>query len=207
MRARAAVIPSLGTTGILLAAALLMLALVSALVAFRAWPGGTGETVPSVPVTQEAGSRVDLKQVRTATAPRAVKRAAPVAARAAAPRATTAGLVKTTVVDASPTDVVKVPPGVRMTLPPAQTPTARPVAPPIETPQPPAPDAGGDPSLLPQEVVPPAGPGDVGNTVTELVQPGPGDGSSAAPQISVAPDDATIIGVTVGSTTISVGLG
>jgi hypothetical protein len=206
MRARAAVIPSLGTTGILLAAALLMLALVSALVAFRAWPGGTGESVPSVPVTQEAGSRVDLKQVRTATAPREVTRvAAPVRERAAAPRFSTAGLVKTTVVDASPTDVVKVPPGVRMTLPPAQSPTARPVAPPVEAPQPPV--AGDDPALLPAPAVPPAGPGEVGNTVTNLVQPSPGDGTTTAPPISVAPEDGTMIGVTLGSTTVAVGLG
>jgi hypothetical protein len=204
MRARAAVIPSLGTTGILLAAALLMLALVSALVAFRAWPGGTGEAVPSIPVQQQAGSRVDLKQVRTASPPRTVKRiAAPARTPAITPRVTTAGLVKTTTtVDTSPTDIVKVPPGVRMSLPPAQTPTARPTTAPVTSP--PAPVAGEDPSFVPEPALPPDA---VNDTVTGVVEPLPGDGAEGAPQLTVAPDEATLIGITLGSTTISVGLG
>ena len=109
MRARAAFIRSLGTTGILVAAALLMLAIVSALVAFRAWPGGTGESVAAVPVSRDAGSRVDLKQVRSVTPPRvAVRRlAAPLRdASAAAPRAAATGLVKVTQVNGAPTEVV-----------------------------------------------------------------------------------------------------
>src|SRR4051794_19579909 len=51
MRARAAYIRSIGTTSILVAAALLMLGVVGALVGFHGWPeGAVGETVPAVPL-------------------------------------------------------------------------------------------------------------------------------------------------------------
>ena len=51
MRARFAYISSLGTTAILVAAALLMLAVVGALVAFRGWPGSAnGAVVQPVPL-------------------------------------------------------------------------------------------------------------------------------------------------------------
>jgi hypothetical protein len=50
MRARAAYISSLGTTGILVSSALMMLTMVSALVAFRGWPdnspGGGVQAIP-----------------------------------------------------------------------------------------------------------------------------------------------------------------
>jgi hypothetical protein len=52
MRARVAYISSLGTTAILVAAALLMLAVVGAIVTFRGWPGAANaEGVQSVPLT------------------------------------------------------------------------------------------------------------------------------------------------------------
>jgi hypothetical protein len=52
MRARVAYISSLGTTAILVAAALLMLAVVGAIVAFRGWPGAANAAgVQSVPLT------------------------------------------------------------------------------------------------------------------------------------------------------------
>jgi hypothetical protein len=51
MRARAAYIRSLGTTSILVVAAILMLGVVGALVGFHGWPeGAVGDTVPSVPL-------------------------------------------------------------------------------------------------------------------------------------------------------------
>jgi hypothetical protein len=51
MRARAAYIHSLGTTGILIAASMLMLALTSAIVTFRGWPGNDSSTgVQSLPL-------------------------------------------------------------------------------------------------------------------------------------------------------------
>jgi hypothetical protein len=58
MRARAAYISSLGTGGILVASALLMLAMVSALVAFHAWPAGhtAGGSVSAVPLTPSAAT-------------------------------------------------------------------------------------------------------------------------------------------------------
>ena len=44
MRATKAYIASLGTTGVLLGASILMLAVVSAVVAFNRWPSGTVST-------------------------------------------------------------------------------------------------------------------------------------------------------------------
>src|SRR3954471_4392928 len=85
MRARAAYISSFGTSGIIVASALLMLATMSALVAFHAWPVGTttGGTVSAVPLDPgTASSR--LHQVRTAPAPTSgVKTAAAAAHRSA----------------------------------------------------------------------------------------------------------------------------
>src|SRR5207237_977628 len=57
MRARAAYISSLGTTGILVSSALFMLTMVSALVAFRGWPGVTpGGGVQAVPLQSSHSS-------------------------------------------------------------------------------------------------------------------------------------------------------
>jgi hypothetical protein len=93
MRARFAYISSLGTTAILVAAALLMLAVVSAIVAFRGWPGGSnhGGGVQSVPLAPGGASeRVALVR-RTSSAARGVERSA--GARTAG-AISTAGLVK-----------------------------------------------------------------------------------------------------------------
>jgi hypothetical protein len=98
MRARPAYISSLGTTAILVAAALLMLAVVSAIVAFRGWPGSaTGDGgVQSVPLAPRGGAERAALVRRTATPVRGVERSK---ARRAAPAtkhatASTAGLVK-----------------------------------------------------------------------------------------------------------------
>src|SRR3954451_17574217 len=97
MRARFDYISSLGTTAILVAAALLMLAVVSAIVAFRGWPGaatGSG-AVQSIPLAPHGGSeRVAL--VRRVPAAKGVERST---VRRAAPKArrftaSAAGLVK-----------------------------------------------------------------------------------------------------------------
>jgi hypothetical protein len=111
--------------------------------------------------------------------------------------------VKVTVVNASPTDVVKVPPGVRMTVPPAQTPTARPPSLPIDTGDRPPPVAGDDPALLPEPALPP-----VDDTLAGIADPLPGDGADGNPPVAVAPGDGdgSIINLTVGTTTIRVGL-
>jgi hypothetical protein len=92
MRARVAYISSLGTTAILVAAALLMLAVVGAIVTFRGWPGAANAAgVQSVPLPPS------LTQARTALIITPVKPArALIRARAAAARrfTSTAGLVK-----------------------------------------------------------------------------------------------------------------
>jgi hypothetical protein len=102
MRARAAYIRSLGTTSILVAAALLMLGVVGALVGFHGWPdGAVGETVPSVPLAPSP--QPVLNAVRdVSTAPTGVHKGS-----ASAHRASTAGLVK--VVPVSSPDAIGYP--------------------------------------------------------------------------------------------------
>jgi hypothetical protein len=95
MRARFAYISSLGTTAILVAAALLMRAVVSAIVAYRGWPGAaTGAGVQAVPLaTGDTAKRVALVRPHASVA-RGVERRA-VKSRAGARRSlSTAGLVK-----------------------------------------------------------------------------------------------------------------
>src|SRR4051794_19819638 len=112
MRARAAYISSFGTSGIIVASALLMLATMSALVAFHAWPAGTttGGTVSAVPLTP-GGSTSRLHQVRTAPAPASGVKAAAAAAHRLEARAhvRTTGVFKASAPSAARTGVVKVP--------------------------------------------------------------------------------------------------
>lgn len=131
MRARAAYITSFGTTGILVAAALLMLTLVSALVAFHAWPGSTpGESVAAVPLRTSPASAVQLADVR-----RVDRRVVRVHRPAASSRAPIArGVVKVPAAAASSpiaAGFVKTP----------QTPTVVPGRPPVGTPLPARPGA------------------------------------------------------------------
>jgi hypothetical protein len=96
MRARVAYISSLGTTAILVAAALLMLALVGALVAFRGWPGSAnGAGVQQVPLGSRPASvgAVFVQPVALRTS-RVVRAGSLVSAAAPRPRLSTAGLVK-----------------------------------------------------------------------------------------------------------------
>ena len=146
MQARAAYIRSIGTTGILVAAALLMLATVSALVAYEGWPGTAGgEPVTSVPVQTPREVRV----VRTVTkAPAAAKL---VSREVAA--TSTVGLVRdVTAYGPSTVGLVKVPPA---SAPAAPAPVAGPApspgvqAPPIAEPTPPSPPSVAVPELLP----------------------------------------------------------
>jgi hypothetical protein len=96
MRARVAYISSLGTTAILVAAALLMLAVVGAIVAFRGWPGAANaDGVQSVPLapsfTRASASVVSTRVHRAASVVRSTAR--PVASRRTG-RLSTVGLVK-----------------------------------------------------------------------------------------------------------------
>src|SRR4051812_46824138 len=100
MRARPAYISSLGTTAILVAAALMMLAVVSAIVAFRGWPGSaTGDGgVQSVPLAPRGGAeraalvRREAPPVRGVQRSKTQQRSARAVTKHASP--STAGLVK-----------------------------------------------------------------------------------------------------------------
>jgi hypothetical protein len=101
MRARTAYISSIGTTTILVGASLLMLALVSALVAFHGWPDRAGgRTVPSVGL--DATPQPVFRLVRVAQPTPYVRVLA--GGRALGSRAATVGLVKIVPVRA-PTDI------------------------------------------------------------------------------------------------------
>jgi hypothetical protein len=73
MRARIAYITSLGTTAILVAAALLMLAVVGAIVAFHGWPGSAaGKGVQALPLAP-SGPNAQVALVRRAKVVHATK--------------------------------------------------------------------------------------------------------------------------------------
>jgi hypothetical protein len=95
MRARVAYISSLGTTAILVAAALLMLALVNAIVAFRAWPESADAAgVQQVPLgSRPASVGTELVQP-VALRTRVVRAGSIVSVAVAKARVSTAGLVK-----------------------------------------------------------------------------------------------------------------
>src|SRR3954451_2803835 len=71
MRATKAYIASLGTTGVLLAASLLMLAVVSAVVAFDRWPDGQVSSRVQTLVLKErpASIRVSARAIAAASTP------------------------------------------------------------------------------------------------------------------------------------------
>src|SRR4051794_4235066 len=130
MRARIAYISSLGTTAILVAAALLMLAVVGALVAFRGWPGNAnGAVIQRVPLGPGSGAaRTVLVRPTAATTSKRVVRVESFATRAAArARLSTAGLVKQPASPAAPGIVMQ--PVAPPTMPPA-SPQTTPATPP-----------------------------------------------------------------------------
>jgi hypothetical protein len=152
MRARPAYISSLGTTAILVAAALLMLGVVGAIVAFRGWPGSaTGSAgVQSVPLAP-SGRAAQAALVRRVATAHGVERSKARAARrpaAAAKRAnlSTAGLVKG---EASGPRVV---PGIVME-PTASSPMQAQPSSPGRTPA--VPQASPTPSTAPERPLPP----------------------------------------------------
>src|SRR5919107_6423722 len=160
MRARVAYISSLGTTAILVAAALLMLALVGALVAFRGWPGSAnGATVQQVPLGPGTGAARTVL-VRPVADTKRVVRVKSFAARAAAQaRVSTAGLVKQPKPVVVPGVVMNpIPPATMHPVAPGTVPASQPPAtqpaiaapqkPPSPTPAP-APVGGGDSPLPP----------------------------------------------------------
>lgn len=154
MQARAAYIRSFGTTGILVAAALLMLTTVGALVAYDGWPERTvGEPVTSVPV--QTPRDVGAGRSLTATPPAAAKLVARAAASASA-ATPVPGLVRDVTAGgeaggASTVGLVKLPPQPAATEaapsaastapPPAAQPAPLPGTGPAPTPALPLPDA------------------------------------------------------------------
>ena len=151
MHARAAYIRSIGTTGILVAAALLMLATVSALVAYEGWPGSAGsDSVTSVPVETPR----DFEVVRSVTKAEAAAATVKLALGDAVVRPAAAGLVRdVTAGGPSTVGLVKVPPAAPPAAPapvgvPAPAPAVQP--PSITQPQRPSP-----PSIAVPEVLPP----------------------------------------------------
>lgn len=176
MRARAAYISSLGTGGILVASALLMLAMVSALVAFHSWPAGNtaGGSVSSVPTSPAAATPFVHGTAPVLRAPHAVAHRA--AARSAHHRpalVSAAGLRK---VPAAPGRGV----GRRVTGVFKLPSTSGPAAPPVPYPPPstgsqhdrvpPGGSCGCAPKHKPPFHLPPVPlPGDVNSTTTDVV--------------------------------------
>jgi hypothetical protein len=164
MRARAAYISSFGTTSILLAGTLLMLALVSALVAFRGWPeSASGLNVPSVPLeppSNPTGTVIAIRHAEPSVIPiKQARKIGRVASRTSAKSKSTAGLVK--VVEGGGPATVGAAPVPAAPAPPQRTVPSTPHTPPTV----------GDPSpapLLPSE--PDVG-GIVGGTIPPLPQP------------------------------------
>ena len=150
MRTRAAYISSVGTTSILVAAALLMLAMVSALVAFEHWPGGTsGDAVTSVSLSPPAQQVKGVRAVRKATPVPGRKLVA--VARRIGGRTATVGIVKNvTVRGPAVIGLVKQPSG--------STNASQP--PPHEAPPPQPPERIQPPATVPQQ------PPDTGTPVT-----------------------------------------
>jgi hypothetical protein len=180
MHARVAYISSLGTTAILVTAAVLMLAVVGTIVAFRGWPASANDSgVQSVPLAPHSTPARAALVRRTATL-RGVTRTA--FARAAARRVSTAGLVKQAPAGPSVVpDLVMVPvaaapmhptashPGGPGNPPPAQPGSPDPAAragPPLPDPGEggPLPDPGGPLTVL----APAPGPGGLPSSTDEL---------------------------------------
>jgi hypothetical protein len=186
MRARVAYISSLGTTAILVAAALLMLAVVGALVAFKGWPGSAnGAVVQQVPLGPGTGAAHTVL-VRPAALTRRVVRVRPSAAHAVAARArlSTAGLVK------QPKQAVV--PGIVMV--PVAPATMHPAAP--ETAAGP-PQSGAQPAVAPPEKPPgtPSTPAPVGGGSAALpLGPLPDAAGPGAPQAPSSDEVAVMVG-------------
>jgi hypothetical protein len=191
MRVRVAYISSLGTTAILVAAALTLLTVVGAIVAFRGWPDGAdGSGVQTVPLAPGVSPASAALVRRTAPAVRAGSvRKAP--ARRGSARASTAGLVKTaagspgTVPGLVMVPAHSTPPMVSHSTSPAQV---TPVAQPGDQPEPrlpaepapngPVPSTGGG---LPLDLSSPPSPDPMTGMATGLLS----GGGSPPPALSV----------------------
>ena len=197
MRARAAYISSFGTSGILVASALLVLAMASALVAFRGWPEGlpTGERVTAVPVAPSAGSATGLREPARALAPagRSDGTRAAGASSTAASGGSTVGLYKDSAVEAGSGQV-----GGMIKVPVVTDPQpVVPLPPPSTGPQQTGAPAGGQPPSAPPRDAPPKG--DLVPEVPAAPSPGTLQGTtdgliSTPPEGSAVVDQVTTVG-------------
>jgi hypothetical protein len=190
MRARAAYISSVGTTSILVVSAVLLLAVVSALVAFRGWPGHTaGDAVASVPVESSAPP-VDVRRVAKLPVVRA-RRVSAVAHAVVTRRLSTAGLVKDPIARGRAIDGVVAVEGPRMT--PVQQAAPQPPPPPVVAPEPPAPPSTPDLPVPPGDLDPV-----IGGLVDTVTPPA---GTESPVMIDAQPGELT---VAVGQTSVGV---
>jgi hypothetical protein len=161
MRVRVAYISSLGTTAILVAAALTLLTVVGTIVAFKGWPGSAdGSGVQSVPIAP-GGAPARVALVRHAPAAHHAVRKAP--SHAAARSASTAGLVK------SAGTGKRIVPGLIMVPVHAAPPMAAHPISATQTPQSPEPVAG--PTTQPDDPPTDQGPGPVPTTDNGITLP------------------------------------
>jgi hypothetical protein len=203
MRARAAYISSFGTTTILVGAALLMLAVGSAIVGYRGWPGSvSGSSVESVPLARPAHDAGSL--VRAAATTRLTRAKAPKAAAQAGRTVSTAGLVKLprAASGAVVPGIVMVPArGTVGLVSPIGASYPAPSRPPIQTPPPKRRDNPGPPSTTPPLPVPdpggtplPGSPDQVAVIVGDtLASAPPVPGAPALPGTNTPPSVAAVL--------------
>jgi hypothetical protein len=193
MRARVAYISSLGTTAILVAAALLMLAVVGAIVAFKGWPGAANadgvRSVPLPPSFTRASATLVAAHRRAG-----VVRSGAVAARTGGRKLSTVGLVKQVGPGGAVAGVVKVTggpgPSMHGTFPQPTHPIPSFPAPsgrnPVTVQLPQTTSGGGSNTILPVEVPSPTSvapvTGQVGTTVEQVTSHAPAP-SSAVEQV------------------------
>ena len=181
MRARIAYITSLGTTAILVAAALLMLGVVGAIVAFHGWPGSAaGKGVRSLPLAP-SGPNARVALVRRAKITRTTKLSrSSKGITSLARKASTRGLVKLPSPPRGPVvaGIVMVPVRTTTTSPAIRPAPTQPVGPSVLTP---------DRRVPPTQ---PSGPGPV--PYTEVPLPGLAEVPTPvpAPAMPVDPEDA-----------------
>jgi hypothetical protein len=172
MKATKAYIASLGTTGVLLGASLLMLAVVSAVVAFDRWPSGDVSTRVQTVVLADSAPGIRIAP------PSAAARTAAAAARATA---TAPGAPERVVVPGAPVNGVQRVAGERTTGSGGNKSNPLPVKAPVDAPQLPQFDPGplfdGDPAGFA---------GNVANTVQAVAGATGGSVGQASPETGAA---------------------
>jgi hypothetical protein len=126
LKATKAYIASLGTTGVLLAASILMLAVVSAVVAFDRWPGGNVSTGVRTLVLTDKAPAIQVSATATGRSLTPTRSAAP-RGGSGTPRATPNGGAPERVTGVNRTPAAAAPANPAPALPPAVTKPLQPV--------------------------------------------------------------------------------